>query len=80
MLVGPDGAPALVDPAVSYGDRESELAYTALFGGFPEVFYHAYEAAWPLPDGWQERRPLYNLYHLVNHLNHFGERYGMHRG
>jgi fructosamine-3-kinase len=78
VLVGPGGAPALIDPAVSYGDRESELAYTALFGGFPEGFYRAYEAAWPLPGGWQERRELYNLYHLVNHLNHFGERYGAH--
>jgi fructosamine-3-kinase len=76
VLVGPDGAPALIDPAVSYGDREAELAYTALFGGFPAAFYHAYQEAWPLPEGWQERRDLYNLYHLVNHLNHFGERYG----
>jgi fructosamine-3-kinase len=76
VLAGPGGAPALIDPAVSYGDREAELAYTALFGGFPAAFYRAYDEAWPLPDGWQERRDLYNLYHLVNHLNHFGERYG----
>jgi fructosamine-3-kinase len=78
VLIGPGGAPALIDPAVSYGDRESELAYTALFGGFPATFYRAYEAAWPLPPGWQERRDLYNLYHLINHLNHFGEQYGAH--
>ncbi|HEX5692147.1 MAG TPA: fructosamine kinase family protein, partial [Roseiflexaceae bacterium] len=76
VLVGPGGAPALIDPAVSYGDREAELGYTALFGGFPEQFYHAYEETWPLPDGWRERRELLNLYHLVNHLNHFGESYG----
>jgi fructosamine-3-kinase len=76
VLVGPGGAPALIDPAVSYGDREAELAYTALFGGFPETFYHAYEEVWSLPEGWQERRDLYNLYHLINHLNHFGESYG----
>ncbi len=75
-LIGPDGGPALIDPAVYYGDREAELAYTAMFTPFPEAFYHAYEEAWPLPDGWQERRPLYNLYHLINHLNHFGESYG----
>ena len=75
-LVGPDGGPALIDPAVYYGDREAELAYTAMFTPFPEAFYRAYEEAWPLPDGWRERRPLYNLYHLVNHLNHFGESYG----
>jgi protein-ribulosamine 3-kinase len=76
VLLGPGGAPALIDPAVSYADRETELAYTALFGGFPETFYRAYDETWPLPDGWQERRMLYNLYHLLNHLNHFGERYG----
>jgi protein-ribulosamine 3-kinase len=67
---------ALIDPAVYYGDREAELAFTSLFGGFPEVFYEAYEAAWPLPSGWRERRDLYNLYHLLNHLNLFGEGYG----
>jgi fructosamine-3-kinase len=76
VLVGPGGSPALIDPAVSYGDREAELGYTALFGGFPERFYRAYEETWPLPGGWRERRELYNLYHLVNHLNHFGESYG----
>jgi fructosamine-3-kinase len=78
VLVGPGGTPALIDPAVAYGDRELELAYTALFGGFPAAFYRAYQEAWPLPDGWQERRGLYDLYHLLNHLNHFGERYSMH--
>ena len=76
VLVGPGGAPALIDPAISYGDREADLGYTALFGRFPVVFYQAYEEIWPLPDGWQARRDLYNLYHLLNHLNHFGERYG----
>ncbi len=75
MIVGPDGAPALIDPAVSYGDREADLAFTALFGGFPERFYRAYQEAWPLAPGWQERRDLYNLYHLLNHLNLFGPAY-----
>jgi fructosamine-3-kinase len=76
FLVDSESAPALIDPAVYYGDREAEIAYTLLFGGFPDVFYQAYQAAWPLPDGWQERRDLYNLYHLLNHLNLFGEGYG----
>ncbi len=76
FIVGPGNAPALLDPAVYYGDREAELAFTSLFGGFPEAFYEAYEAAWPLPSGWRERRDLYNLYHLLNHLNLFGEGYG----
>jgi fructosamine-3-kinase len=76
FIVGPGGAPALIDPAACYGDREADLAFTALFGGFPQSFYRAYEEAWPLPAGWQERRDLYNLYHLLNHLNLFGEGYG----
>lgn len=76
FIVGPGGAPALIDPAAYYGDREADLAFTTLFGGFPESFYAAYAAAWPLPAGWQARRDLYNLYHLLNHLNLFGEGYG----
>ncbi|MFN8479594.1 MAG: fructosamine kinase family protein [Kouleothrix sp.] len=75
FIVGPGGAPALIDPAAYYGDREADLAMTRLFGGFPPGFYAAYQAAWPLPPGWQERVELYNLYHLLNHLNLFGEGY-----
>jgi len=68
-------APVLFDPAVYYGDREADLAMTELFGGFPRAFYSAYEAAWPLPAGYAERKHLYNLYHLLNHLNLFGGGY-----
>jgi protein-ribulosamine 3-kinase len=74
-MVGPDG-PALIDPAVYYGDREAELAFTELFGGFHSRFYEAYREAWPLAPGYGERKDLYNLYHLLNHLNLFGESYG----
>jgi fructosamine-3-kinase len=76
VIAGPGGVPAIIDPAAYYGDREAELAYTELFGGFGARFYHAYEEAWPTPPGRAERRDLYNLYHLINHLNHFGESYG----
>jgi len=76
FIIGHGGAPVLIDPAAYYGDREADLAMTRLFGGFPPGFYRAYEAAWPLPDGWQGRVGLYNLYHLLNHLNLFGESYG----
>jgi len=69
------GAPVLFDPAVYYGDREVDLAMTELFGGFPREFYSAYEAAWPLPPGYELRKHLYNLYHLLNHLNLFGGGY-----
>lgn len=67
--------PWLVDPAVYVGHREADLAMTELFGGFADAFYDAYEAAWPLDPGYEERRDLYNLYHLLNHLNLFGSSY-----
>jgi protein-ribulosamine 3-kinase len=59
--------PAIFDPAVYYGDRETDLAMTRLFGGFGPAFYAAYEAAWPLDAGAGTRRTLYNLYHVLNH-------------
>lgn len=75
-LATASGEPALIDPAVYYGHREAELAFTELFGGFPAAFYRAYNQDWPLDEGYDERRDLYNLYHLLNHLNLFGEGYG----
>jgi fructosamine-3-kinase len=68
----PDGVPVIFDPASWYGDRETDLAMTELFGGFDPRFRQAYEAAWPLPAGHERRRDLYQLYHLLNHLNLFG--------
>jgi len=76
VITGPGGVPALIDPAVYYGDREAEIAFTELFGGFSTRFYDAYQEAWPLEPGYTDRRDLYNLYHLLNHLNLFGESYG----
>ncbi len=67
--------PVLFDPAVYYGDREADLAMTELFGGFPREFYSSYEELFPLHPGYQTRRHLYNLYHLLNHLNLFGGGY-----
>jgi protein-ribulosamine 3-kinase len=69
------GSPVLFDPAVYYGDREADLAMTELFGGFPREFYSAYREAWPLDAGYEKRKHLYNLYHLLNHLNLFGGSY-----
>lgn len=70
----PNG-PAVIDPAVYYGDRETDLAMTTLFGGFSSVFYESYQFAWPFASGFEERKPLYNLYHLLNHLLLFGSSY-----
>jgi protein-ribulosamine 3-kinase len=67
--------PVVFDPAVYYGDREADLAMTELFGGFPRAFYEAYNETWALDAGYARRKPLYNLYHLLNHLNLFGGGY-----
>jgi fructosamine-3-kinase len=69
------GEPVIFDPAVYFGDREADLAMTALFGGFADSFYRAYLQEWPLPPGHEIRRTLYNLYHVLNHLNLFGGGY-----
>lgn len=69
------GAPVVYDPAVYYGDREADIAMTRLFGGFGPRFYAAYVASWPLDAAAGTRRDLYNLYHVLNHLNLFGGGY-----
>jgi fructosamine-3-kinase len=70
-----NGAPAIIDPAAHYGWAEADLAMTTLFGGFNGKFYEAYIEARQLPSGWRDRFSLYNLYHLLNHLNLFGRGY-----
>jgi protein-ribulosamine 3-kinase len=67
--------PVVFDPAVYYGDRETDLAMTELFGGFPREFYQGYNEAFALASGYEQRKHLYNLYHLLNHLNIFGGGY-----
>jgi len=70
-----DGTPVVFDPAVYYGDREADIAMTCLFRGFGPRFYSAYAATWPLDQAAGTRRALYNLYHVLNHLNLFGGSY-----
>jgi protein-ribulosamine 3-kinase len=74
-LISEDEKPYLIDPAVSYGHRESDIAMTTLFGGFSNEFYAAYNEAFPLEKGWQQRMDLWNLYPLLVHLNLFGMGY-----
>ncbi|MFO7787711.1 MAG: fructosamine kinase family protein [Halospina sp.] len=69
---GPAGEPVLIDPATHYGWAEADLAMTTMFGSQPRGFYEAYLANSPVDQGWEERAPLYNLYHELNHLNLFG--------
>ena len=70
-----EGQPVIFDPAVYYGDRETDIAMTKLFGGFSAEFYTAYNESWPLADGSEQRILLYQLYHVLNHLNIFGQSY-----
>lgn len=70
-----DGQAVIFDPASYYGDRETDIAMTELFGGFDPDFLSAYRAHYPLPDEYYLRRDLYNLYHMLNHLNLFGSGY-----
>lgn len=70
-----EGNPAIIDPAAYYGWAEAELAMTDLFGSYPPDFYQAYQEIRPLEFGYRDRFPLYNLYHLINHVNLFGRGY-----
>ena len=74
-LCGPDGKAWIFDPAVYVGHLEADLAMTELFGGYPASFYEAYSEITPIDSGYQDRRDLYNLYHMLNHLNLFGGSY-----
>ena len=70
-----DATPVVFDPAAYFGDREADVAMTRLFGGFGDRFYAAYEHSWPVEPGAADRAVLYNLYHVLNHLNLFGGGY-----
>ena len=75
LHVDTSGRPALIDPAVYFADREAEFGIMTLFGGFGPRVFEAYHEAFPLAPDWHDRRDLYQLYHLLNHLNLFGEAY-----
>lgn len=75
VLWDQNGSPVLIDPATYYADREVDLAMAALFGGFSSSFFQAYQEEWPLPAGHADRRPVYQLYHLLHHALLFGGGY-----
>ncbi len=75
VIVGGNGYACLIDPAVYFGSREAELAFTKLFGGFDPAFYFSYQEAFPLEPGFEEREEIYNLYPLLVHANLFGPSY-----
>ena len=65
----------MLDPAVYYGHREIEIAYTGLFGGFDPLFYKVYQEIYPMVPGYSERFKIYNLYPLLVHVLLFGPAY-----
>ena len=73
--VTPAGEPVIFDPATYFGDREVDIAMTELFGGFPAQFYRGYNQVLPLDSGYEKRKNIYNLYHILNHFNLFGGSY-----
>ncbi|WP_291077470.1 fructosamine kinase family protein [Empedobacter sp. UBA5528] len=74
-IINSDGSAVVIDPAISFSNREVDLAMSKLFGGFDERFYSAYHACFPLDNDWEHRLPLWNLYPLLVHLNLFGASY-----
>ena len=64
--------PVIFDPACYYGDREVDIAMTELFGQLPDDFYQGYQAEFPLSESYEQRKLIYNFYHILNHANLFG--------
>ncbi len=74
-LISSEGKPFLIDPSIQYSFRETDIAFTYLFGGFDQYFYDSYNDHYPLEPNFEERAKLYNLYPLLVHLNLFGTSY-----
>jgi fructosamine-3-kinase len=76
VLVRGNRIAGFVDPAISFGHPEIELAFATMFGTFGKAFFAAYEALSPLEPGFHEvRRDLYNLYPALVHVRLFGAGY-----
>jgi fructosamine-3-kinase len=67
--------PFVFDPACYFGDRETDLAFAGWLNPLPEAFFQAYQQVYPLPEGFLQRKDLYNLYHLLHHAYLHGGRY-----
>lgn len=75
-----EGEAVVFDPAAHVADAETDLAMTRLFGGFHPAFHEAYREASATADGDRSRQEIYNLYHVLNHLNLFGGGYAAQAG
>ncbi len=67
--------PVIFDPAVYFGDHETDLAMMLLFGNPGEAFFAGYREVYPIDSGFAIRKTFYNLYHILNHFNLFGGGY-----
>jgi len=75
FMTGEEGQPVIIDPAVYYGNREIELSFTKMFGGFDSIFYETYHEVYPLSPGFDNRVEVYNIYPYLVHVNLFGTSY-----
>jgi fructosamine-3-kinase len=75
FMIGEGDTPYLIDPSIHYNFRETDIAFTHLFGKFDAEFYDSYNHHFPLASGFQDRIALYNIYPLLVHLNLFGSGY-----
>jgi fructosamine-3-kinase len=66
------GAPAFIDPAVSWTWGEIDLSMAYCSGTIPERFFAAYHEVRPPEPGWRERMELLNLRELLSVVAHFG--------
>ena len=67
--------PVIFDPARFYGHHEYDLAIGKMFGGFGPEFHKSYHSKIPKEPGFETRSELYQLFHFLNHWNHFGDGY-----
>ena len=72
-----DGSPIIINPSCVYGDREMDIAMSQLSGCFNSEFYVSYQDAYPLMQGNEMRKPLYQLYYLLNKFNCYGSDYAL---
>ncbi|XP_040568948.1 ketosamine-3-kinase [Lepeophtheirus salmonis] len=70
-----DGTPVMYDAACFYGHHEYDLGIAGMFGGFSTSFYDSYHEIIPKEPGFEKRHSLYQLFHYLNHWNHFGDGY-----
>lgn len=65
---------SILDPAPCYGHHEAEFGMSWC-ARFSPGFWRGYRSVLPEAPGFERRRPLYELYHILNHAVLFGSGY-----